>query len=84
MIDLYRGLGLGVPALMDIAALIARVVVGLDADTTKAAMLAAGGSTAAVGTALAAIGRTTPTRGGTTLARTSGRLDTNGTGADRL
>ena len=27
MIDLYRGLGLGVPALMDIAALIARVVV---------------------------------------------------------
>ena len=28
MIDLYRGLGLGVPALMDIAPLIARVVVG--------------------------------------------------------
>ena len=28
MNDLYRGLGLGVPALMDIAPLIARVVVG--------------------------------------------------------
>lgn len=67
-----------------IAALIARFEGGLDTDATKAAMLAAGGSTAAVGTALAAIGRVTPTRGGTTLARTSGRLDTNGTGADRL
>ena len=28
MIDLYRGLGLGVPALIDFAPLIARVVVG--------------------------------------------------------
>ena len=28
MIDLYRALGLGVPALMDIAPLIARIVVG--------------------------------------------------------
>lgn len=67
-----------------IAALIARFEGGLDTDATKAAMLAAGGSKSSVGTALAAIGHTTPLKGGASLARTSGHLDAHGSGADRL
>ena len=67
-----------------IAALIARFEGGLDGAATKAAMLSAGGSAKAVGTALKAIERTTPRRGGGTIAKASGAIDISGDGADRL
>lgn len=67
-----------------IAALIARFEGGLDGDATKKAMLSAGGTSTAVSSALKAIERITPNKGGTSLARTSGTLDVSGDGADRL
>ncbi len=67
-----------------IAALIARFERGLDTDTTKAAMLAAGGSPSSVGTAMKAIARIAPATGRTGVAAVSGNLDTGIGGADRL
>lgn len=70
-----------------IAALIARFESGLDTVATERAMLEAGGSSSAVGSALKAIARITPRQGGSNLARVSGQLDEPGddsTGADRL
>lgn len=67
-----------------IAALIARFERGFDGDATKAAMLAAGGSSKSVGTALKAIARIAPTTGNTGVATVSGDLGTTNGGADRI
>lgn len=67
-----------------IAALIARFESGLDGDATKAAMLAAGGSSKSVGAALKAIAKIAPTTSGSSVANVSGDLGITGDGADRL
>jgi hypothetical protein len=69
-----------------IAALIARFEGGLDADSTKQAMLTAGGDSAAVATAVKAVARYVPATGGTVsrMATASGTVDTDASGAERL
>lgn len=67
-----------------IAALIARFEGDLDADQTAVAMIGAGGSTSAVNSAVKALAHVAPTAGAGRLATTSGTLDVDGDGADRI
>jgi hypothetical protein len=67
-----------------IAALIARFERGLDEDETESAMLAAGGASGSVGTAMKAIARIAPASGRKGVATVSGTLDTDGGGAERI
>jgi len=67
-----------------IAALVARFEGGLDDTTTAKAMIAAGGNSSTVASAVKALARVGPATGGGRLAATSGTVDTDGKGADRL
>jgi hypothetical protein len=66
-----------------IAALIARFEGDFDGDQTARAMIAAGGNATTVASAVKALARITPVRGGA-VATTTGTLDITGDGADRI